>query len=110
MKRYDSKLAYEALMNCPLSPDAKIPARIPKNQLDYGDDKTIGCCLKRRNRDVLAKDVGNRFGVYLGKHKIESDGIERFYVGINTFSSRYNFSATESFDDLQEMINEWVLD
>jgi hypothetical protein len=101
--RLNSKAAYEALINAPMFPMFG-EARIPKSSKDYGDDKTVGLCLKRKNVNVFKGDPDNNFGIFLGKQE------DKFIVGISKLGSKFDFTGCETFDDFNEMVSEWVLD
>lgn len=98
--RLDSSVAFEALLNSTLLG----LRRIPKNSEDYGDDQTVGLCLKRKNVNVFEGNPDDKFGIFLGKQK------DKFIVGVNKLGSKFNFTACETFDNLNEMISEWILD
>ena len=98
--RLDSKVAYEALMNTPMFGEM----RRPKGSEDYGDDGTVGLCLKRKNVNVFEGNPDDKFGIFLGKQE------DKFIVGVNKLGSKFDFTACETFDEFNEMVSEWVLD
>jgi hypothetical protein len=98
--RVSSNVAYETLENAPVFGIK----RIPKSKYDYGDDETIGLCLKRKNGNIFEGDPNDKFGIFLGKKD------SKFIIGVNNLGSKLNFSACETFDSKEEMLEEWVLD
>lgn len=102
MKRESANLAYESMLNLPIF----VEKRVPKDALDFGDERTTLLSLKRRSYRIDDNDAdpNNCFGVYLG----ESD--KGFAVGVHVLGSKFTFTATEVFDTIDEMKAEWVLD
>lgn len=98
--RLDSNAAFEALLNTSFFG----VRRIPKGSEDYGDDQTVGLCLKRKNVIVFEGNPDDKFGIFLGKQE------DKFIVGVNKLGSRFDFTACETFDSFNEMVSEWVLD
>ena len=96
--RLSPNVAYEALENTPAFGDK----RIPTSNKDYGDDETIGLCLKRKNGNLFEGDPN--VAIFLGEAN------DKFIVGVNQLGSKFNFSACETFDSKEEMIEEWILD
>jgi|TARA_B110000503_G_C6872373_1_gene299222 hypothetical protein len=98
--RLSPNVAYEALENTPAFGDR----RIPTSNEDYGDDETIGLCLKRKFKNLFEGDPNDKFAIFLGQKD------NKFIVGVNQLGSKFNFSACETFDSREEMIEEWILD
>lgn len=76
--------------------------RVPKDSFDFGDDQTVGRCLKRQSY-THQSDPDNSFGIYLGEHK------EGFVVAVKALIEP-KFTGCEIFSDLDELKQEWRLD
>ena len=66
MKRSDSSVALSILMDMPLS---GISTRQSMSAFDYGDEKTVLKCVKRKGCDIFGGDYNNKFGLFLGLHE-----------------------------------------
>ena len=104
MLKIDSNACYKQLMKMPIS-NIKIKTRIPKTQDDFGDDQTVGLCLKRRNRCIFSGDPNDSFGLFLGL-----DDNNKYIVGINELGHKFKFVGGESFDSIEDLKDDWVLD
>lgn len=80
-------------------------SRIPTHQDDFGDEGTIGLCLKRRGRNIFSGDPNDSFGLFLGL-----DDNNRYIVGINKLGSKFAFVAGEAYESLTDLKIDWVLD
>lgn len=76
--------------------------RVPKDYMDFGDDHTVGLCLKRQSY-THQSDPDNSFGVYLGEHN------EGFVVAVKALCEP-KFTGCEIFSDLYDLQQEWRLD
>lgn len=76
--------------------------RSPKSEYDFGDEKTVGLKLKRAGK---AFDYFNDhdFGYYLGYYG------GKYHVGTHVILS-FVPSKLESFDSLEELKENWILD
>jgi len=76
--------------------------RSPKNECDFGDEQTVGLKLKRSGKSF--NSLGDHdYGVFLG----ENDG--QFHVGTMEILS-FTPSKLESFDTLEKLKQQWILD
>ena len=88
----------EVILNAPLFGEK----RKPKSESDFGDERTVGLKLKRagkRFEDFTDYD----FGYYLGWYK------ERYHVGTQIVLS-FEPSRLESYNSLEELKENWILD
>jgi hypothetical protein len=77
--------------------------RQSKDQFDFGDDRTVGKCLKRRYLSFYDYQENLDFGRFLGKHQ------DKWVVGIvNEDSSQ--LVGGEVFDSLEDLKQAWELD
>lgn len=76
--------------------------RIPQNQDDWGDDKTIGLQLKKRDFDFNNSDPSDSFGMYLGSY-------DNKYVVVR-YGLLYEVLDAVVYDSQEEMKKDWVLD
>lgn len=79
------------------------PKRVPANNNDFGDLKTLMMHLKRRNIKFLELRDGD-FGIFLGEHK------GKWIVGILAEGFSKRLISGESFDSLEELKQTWELD
>lgn len=72
--------------------------RIPQHAMDYGDDQTIGCHVKRRGIDTWRSDDPVLFGVFIGGNRIQ------------TWTRVHEVGQIETFDSIEQMHKRWELD
>jgi hypothetical protein len=101
MKRSDSSVALSILVDMPLS---GISTRQSMSAFDYGDEKTVLKCVKRKGCDIFGGDYNNKFGLFLGLH----EGV--YVIGVSNLGEPANFNATETFETQEEMKHHWILD
>lgn len=102
MHKVDSEYCYNQLNRVAM---LDLQRRIPTSQDDFGDEGTIGLCLKRRGRDIFSGDPNDSFGLFLGL-----DDNDRYIVGINEIGSKFKFVAGEAYESLADLKIDWVLD
>jgi len=94
MKEYFDAEMIEKLFG---SPCLNIKIRDCKDEDDWGDDATIGACVKRRDKSF--KDLKqDDFGWYLGGNKI----------AIKSFT--FQVTSICVYEDQEEMKLDWILD
>ena len=79
--------------------------RSPAGRGDYGDDETVGLCLRRIGTNLCSHDFDkdDSFGRYLGQHP---DG---WVVGISKMDYS-GWAGCEVFEDLDSLRRTWELD
>jgi len=102
MKKIEINECYQALLR---AVGANKKQRIPKSAEDFGDDETIGLCVKRSGRDIFEGDPNDSFGIFLGK-----DSDNNYIIGINELGSKFKFVSGESFESLELLKQHWILD
>lgn len=82
--------------------ESKLPGekRISTNRLDFGDDATIGHCLRKCN---IYEYKDGDFGRYLGKHKSGE------FV-VYCMNMDYSFHSYLTYGSLEELKGTWELD
>ncbi len=89
---------WEIILDCQLFG----PKRKPKNDMDFGDEATIGLKLKASGKNI-ENFVDHDFAFYLGYQK------GQFHVGTHEISA-FTPQKLESFDTLEELKQKWMLD
>lgn len=102
MKKIDTSSCYVALSHAILS---DIKHRIPKSADDFGDDETVGLCVKRKDHSIFSGDPNDSFGIFLGK-----DNNNNYIIGINELGYKFKFVSGESFESLESLKQNWILD
>lgn len=102
MQKIEVAACYEQLEKVA---NAGFSSRSPSNQDDFGDEQTIGLCLKRRGKNIFQGDPDDSFGLFLGL-----DDNNRYIVGINKLGSKFAFVSGEAYESLADLKIDWVLD
>lgn len=76
--------------------------RTPTAADDFGDEMTVGLCVKRQSHNMATSDPNDSFGFYLGQH---ADG---FVIGVHDLFFRP--SAAEVYPTLEDLKADWRLD
>lgn len=102
MQKIETELCYAQLEKAAFS---HVRSRIPNSQDDFGDEYTVGLCVKRKGVNIFEGHPDDTFGLYLGV-----DANNRYIVGINKLGARYEFVSGEAFDSLVDLKEKWTLD
>lgn len=95
----DAKNLYQVMMDAPMF-GTKRKSHTPQ---DFGDDATVGKCLKVIGKTLLDEYKDYDFGMYLGKQN------GKYHVGMCEMMS-FTPSKLESFDSLESLKEKWELD
>lgn len=79
-----------------------LSTRIPKSNVDFGDDRTIGLKLKSTKR-TLVDYRDHDFGYFLGEYK------GKWYVGTHQIMS-FVPSLLAEYNSLEDLKRNWILD
>ena len=101
MKRDCNTLAYMMFGELPV----ERKKRTSVHQIDFGNRDTLGWKLKRKGCYAVADtEANNLYGMYLGEHN------GQHVVGVLNLGSMKDFSATELFENKDEMQTHWVVE
>lgn len=81
------------------------PKRSPKDPFDFGDDDTVGACVKKVGKTFYELGLGD-LGFYLGL----SERTKKYIVGLRSNVPGIPLAGAIEFDSLEELKCEWMLD